>query len=526
MNDIELIEKYLRGELTNEEIVSFEERLKYDIVLKEQFEIESVILKGLRFSLEKERIKQFQIAVQHVPSPLVWYNANALLMMGGLAVAAWILSGLSSNLLQLDPKWYKWIGLIFAVTLSFLGISFTNRKLDLRLTAIALTNGIVIFITSSGIDSINQGVKISSDQLKATLIPFTQNTIWWPTQSLVDSIQEQNRINRQVSLENSSLFVALQSVRDSCFKSNFDQIVPIVVNKSNIVASGNLYEGRIFMAASSSRQKLEIFGNGKKLDVQMDSTYGVMMGKVSFPVSANNYDANGQSKQTFEAELRLGDDEAQVYKQTMDYIVVKPIIKVSTSNAPTLYMNCGNNISFEVPALGTNYNPTFSGKGADILKGENIGKVTIIPKERSVFVTVINNGATLGTEFFNVKPVPKPRYVPRDNSGKEIDQKNGVKGSSLTGLRVSADADENFKIEVPNDATYRIKSMEVILARGTARVATINATSELPDISLWRSLFKPGDRIVIDIKSVTRRTFQGQEEKVDVVGGVFTIPIQ
>ena len=61
MNDIELIEKYLRGELTNEEIVSFEERIKYDIVLKEQFEIESVILKGLRFSLEKERIKQFQM---------------------------------------------------------------------------------------------------------------------------------------------------------------------------------------------------------------------------------------------------------------------------------------------------------------------------------------------------------------------------------------------------------------------------------------------------------------------------------
>ena len=68
--------------------------------------------------------------------------------------------------------------------------------------------------------------------------------------------------------------------------------------------------------------------------------------------------------------------------------------------------------------------------------------------------------------------------------------------------------------------------MEVILARGTARVATINATSELPDISAWRSQFRPGDRIVVDIKSVTRRTFQGQEEKVDVVGGVFTIPIQ
>ena len=160
------------------------------------------------------------------------------------------------------------------------------------------------------------------------------------------------------------------------------------------------------------------------------------------------------------------------------------------------------------------------------MKGEKIGKITIIPKERKVFITVSNGGAVLGTEPFDVKPIPKPRYVPRDNSGKEIDQKNGVKGASLTGLRVSADADENFKTEVPKDATYRIRSMEVILARGTARVATINATSELPDISAWRSQFRPGDRIVVDIKTVTRRTFQGQEEKVDVVGGVFTIPIQ
>ena len=152
--------------------------------------------------------------------------------------------------------------------------------------------------------------------------------------------------------------------------------------------------------------------------------------------------------------------------------------------------------------------------------------VTIIPKERKVFVTVSNGGATLGTEQFDVKLIPKPRYVARDNSGKEIDLKNGVKGASLTGLRVSADADENFKTEVPKDANYRIKTMEVILARGTARVATINATSELPDISAWRSQFRPGDRIIVDIKTVTRRTFQGQEEKVDVVGGVLNIPIQ
>ena len=68
--------------------------------------------------------------------------------------------------------------------------------------------------------------------------------------------------------------------------------------------------------------------------------------------------------------------------------------------------------------------------------------------------------------------------------------------------------------------------MEVILARGTSRVATITATSEILDLNQWRSQFKPGDRIVVDIKTVTRKTFTGQDEKVDIVGGTINIPIQ
>src|SRR6478609_6818348 len=153
-------------------------------------------------------------------------------------------------------------------------------------------------------------------------------------------------------------------------------------------------------------------------------------------------------------------------------------------------------------------------------------KLRVMVTQRTVGVTVINGGATLGTENFDVKPIPKPRYVAKDGSGKEIDQKNGVRGAALTSLRIAAEADDNFKTEVPKDANLRIRTMEVILARGTARVATINATSELPDISAWRSQFRAGDRIVVDIKTVTRGTFQGEQEKVDVVGGVITIPIQ
>jgi hypothetical protein len=189
-------------------------------------------------------------------------------------------------------------------------------------------------------------------------------------------------------------------------------------------------------------------------------------------------------------------------------------------------MNCGNFVNIEVPALGASYNPSFNVKGGTYEKGDKPGKVTIIPTERKVAVTVVNGGAVIGTEPFDVKLIPKPRYVARDNTGKEIDLKNGVRGAGTNGIKISADAEDNFKAEVPKDANYRIKSMEVILARGTARVQTITATSENIDLSAWRSQFRPGDRIIIDIKTVKRRTYTGQEENVDIVGGILTIPVQ
>jgi hypothetical protein len=183
-------------------------------------------------------------------------------------------------------------------------------------------------------------------------------------------------------------------------------------------------------------------------------------------------------------------------------------------------------VNIEVPALGTNYNPAFSAQGADIIKGDKPGRVTIIPSQRKISVNVSNAGAGLGAVAFDVKPIPLPRYVVKDNTGKEVDKKNGVRGSALTGLRVVPEADPNFKEEVPKDAFYRVKSMEVIHARGTSPVNRLTVTNENIDLAPWRAQFKPGDRIVIEVKVVTRRTYKNDEEKVEVKNEVYSVPIQ
>ena len=105
--------------------------------------------------------------------------------------------------------------------------------------------------------------------------------------------------------------------------------------------------------------------------------------------------------------------------------------------------------------------------------------------------------------------------------------KNGIKAGGIAGLRINAEADENFKREVPKDANFRIRNMSVILARGTARVQELTLTSESVDLAAWRALMRPGDRIIIEPKTVVRMTYKGTPEPVTVGGGdIVNIPIQ
>lgn len=303
----------------------------------------------------------------------------------------------------------------------------------------------------------------------------------------------------------------------------FDKVVPMVIGPS-VVAAGAKYTGQLFMAGAASGVSPEMFRNGAPLTVVTDPETSIKMAKIEFPATATSYDANGMSKQSYKTEIRVAGKDPLT--RSIEYTVIRPTIRITNGNAPSLYMNCGNFVNIEVPALGANYNPSFTIKGGTIDKGDKPGKVTIIPKERKVSVTVSNGGAMIGTENFDVKPIPKPHYVARDNNGKEIDLKNGVRAAGLNGLRINADAEDNFKAEVPKDAVYRIRTMEVILARGTARVDQFNATSESLDLNRWKSQMRAGDRIIIDIKNVTRNTFTGEQEPVPVSSGTINIPIQ
>ena len=303
---------------------------------------------------------------------------------------------------------------------------------------------------------------------------------------------------------------------------SFDQFIPMVRAKSSTVAAGAKYEAQMFLTGSSTALESEFFQDGKKLPI-IEDVSGVKMGKVEFTASGGNYDKNGIASKRFKAVIEV---KGQKFEQDIEYFVAQPVIRVTTGNAPTLYMNCGNTVNIEVPALGTNYNPTFSGASADIIKGDRPGKVTIIPKARKITVAVSNGGIKIGDQGFDVKNVPDPRYIAYIGNT-PVDLRNGIKANQIATLRFAAEPESNFKEEVPKDARYRVKRAEIILGRGTAGVQRLNATNENPDLRSWTNQARPGDRIIIDVKDVIRRTYQDEEEKVVPKGsqGIISIPV-
>ncbi|RAW03341.1 type IX secretion system motor protein PorM/GldM [Pseudochryseolinea flava] len=307
-------------------------------------------------------------------------------------------------------------------------------------------------------------------------------------------------------------------------QKKFDNIVPMVRPVSSVVAAGAEYEADMFITASSSAIIPEMYYNGTKLPVEDDPVSKVKMGKVKFRAQGGGYDKDGFAKKTFKAKIVI---DGEPFEQDIAYTVAQPVIKVTTGNAPTLYMNCGNTVTIEVPSLGTSYNPAFSGGGAaEVIKGAKAGQVTIIPKQRKVTVGVSSGGTHIGDAKFDVKNVPDPKFIAYIGST-PVDLRNGIRANQLGNLTFKAEPEANFKEEVPKDARYRIKKADVILGRGTAGVQRLSATNEVPDLRSWISQARPGDRIVIDIKDVVRKTYKDDEEKVTVKGssGIIMIPV-
>lgn len=302
---------------------------------------------------------------------------------------------------------------------------------------------------------------------------------------------------------------------------DFDQIVPLIKPRSSSVAAGAKFYAELYITASASGLDPKFRYNGKEAP-QSATPQGIKFGVIEFTANASKFDANNVAKASFEAEIELNDS---IYKIPYEYEVVKPVIQVRSAAASALYMNCGNELNIQVPSLGTDYAPAFSSPDATTIKGSKTGFVTVVPTGRSkVDLTVSSGGNKLGVETFTVKKPPLPTFSFK-SGGKEVDMKNGAQATSMRSLDVTPEAEENFAREVPKDAEYRIRQLEITLARGSRPVTKQSFTTQKLNLAQFVAQARPGDRLVVEIKQVTRKTYQGKNEPVQLRNAIFNIPL-
>ena len=148
-----------------------------------------------------------------------------------------------------------------------------------------------------------------------------------------------------INYESQALEALARKVGAADFK--FDNIIAMVRPESKIVAAGTKYQADMFIAASSSAVTPTMKLNGTSIPVENG------LGKVEFVAKADSYDKDGLAKKTYTAEITIdtpgGGDTT--YTNTIEYFVARPVIQVQSASVQALYLNCGNELNIQVPAL-------------------------------------------------------------------------------------------------------------------------------------------------------------------------------
>ncbi|REA61231.1 gliding motility protein GldM [Dyadobacter luteus] len=300
----------------------------------------------------------------------------------------------------------------------------------------------------------------------------------------------------------------------------FDRILAMISADAKTVVAGTKFKGQMFIAASASGLTPRMSLNGAAVKVENG------VGLVEFTAQGGGYNAEGIAKRELSGKITIPTPSGRdtTYSMTQEYYVVKPSYQIETGTLPPLYFGCANKLSIQSPSLGALWSPSFSTDGGEIIPSGEKGKFTIVPNKASLNITVSNGGNVLGSDPFRVNRVPKPSLEVRVN-GAAFDERRGIAASAARSIQVIAVPDESFKNFSPQDARFRVSSIEVSLARGTRRINGVTLGNGGGSISSLAQQAQPGDRYVITVNKVERQNFKGAISEVEMGNQFRTVPL-
>ena len=300
----------------------------------------------------------------------------------------------------------------------------------------------------------------------------------------------------------------------------FDKIGAFASAESNTVAAGTKYKAELFLTASASSIRPSMTLNGSPLAVDPTGH-----GKVEFTARPGGFDASGNAKASWEGKIRFQQNGRDtMFTVKVPYTITKPVMQIQSASVQALYFKCGNKLNVSVPALGPQYKPGFSASGAAVLPGAKLGDVTLVPNSREVTLNVSSGGNAIGSQTFQVRPIPKPT-IEAFVGGRPVNEKQGTPGTAVRSMTLRAIPDAGFLTFLPEDARYRVSRYEVTLVRGK-RPALQTKTINGPDANLSDvvNAYREGDRLYVEVKQVQRLNFQNVTEEVNVTKQ-FNVPL-
>ena len=300
----------------------------------------------------------------------------------------------------------------------------------------------------------------------------------------------------------------------------FDKIGAFASAESNTVAAGTKYKAELFLTASASSISPRMTLNGTPISVGPDGH-----GKIEFTARPGGFDASGNAKASWTGTIRFNQNGRDTtFTKKVEYTITKPVMQIQSASVQALYFKCGNKLNVSVPALGAQYKPSFSASGASVLSGAKTGDVTLVPNSKEVTLNVSSGGNAIGSQTFQVRPIPKPT-IECFVGGRQVNEKQGTPGTAVRSMTLRAIPDAGFATFLPDDARYRVSRYEVTLVRGR-RPALPTRTVNGPEANLSDvvNAYREGDRIYIEVKEVQRLNFQGNVESVNV-SKQFNVPL-
>ena len=397
---------------------------------------------------------------------------------------------------------------LFSVTLSIIMIAlfsdFKVKKEAKSILNLALYS-LILYFFSNGIQAFYSSIQRPTDKQivsKAELVPIFSAHPWLPPSGMKNKLVE-NSINIQ-ALEQSSveLETSLDSTSlllESCGLMT-DSIFLTAIPQARELAAGGTYRSDVVLAAKLDKSYVKkVSVNNREIPLEN----GVAVYEEPTSKSGTNY-------LNYRAEIELY-GQTKMIEVDDSYKVINPYIEVSSQAVNALFLNCGNQLSFQVPILGGDYQPKFQVDGAEYRLGKKPGFITIVPNSREVGVTVYNQGTKLGYRQFPVRRVPAPEVIPIIK-GRTVDVESGI-AKNTPSISFKVESDDDFARLLPKDASYKVQTCEIsLISRGIFK-RKIKGSSTSNISSLVRGAQK-GDQLKVEINQVLRRNFKGDIENV------------